>query len=99
MQVVIVLQHRPHRFNDPKRQVNGIFQQMLTRTLKLLERDGLVGRKVLGTLHDNHRRYDAHGEANGDRQTIVRAFELEAARLAFWSAGEGAASLSFSPRF
>jgi len=49
MQVVVVLQHRPHRFNDLRRQVNGISQQMLTRTLKLLERDGLVERKVLGT--------------------------------------------------
>jgi len=49
MQVVVVLQHRPHRFNDLRRQVNGISQQMLTRTLKLLERDGLVEREVLGT--------------------------------------------------
>lgn len=49
MQVVVVLRNQPHRFNELRRQVDGISQQMLTRTLKLLERDGLVARAVLGT--------------------------------------------------
>jgi DNA-binding HxlR family transcriptional regulator len=49
MQVVVVLRNRPHRFNELRRQVDGISQQMLTRTLKVLERDGLVARAVLGT--------------------------------------------------
>jgi DNA-binding HxlR family transcriptional regulator len=49
MQVVVVLRDRPHRFNDLRRQVNGISQQMLTRTLRVLERDGLVERVVRGT--------------------------------------------------
>lgn len=47
MQVVVVLQDQPRRFNDLRRLVNGISQQMLTRTLKALERDGLVNRTVL----------------------------------------------------
>lgn len=46
MQVVVSLRDRPRRFNDLKRQVNGISQQMLTRTLKMLERDGVVQRTV-----------------------------------------------------
>jgi DNA-binding HxlR family transcriptional regulator len=49
MQVVVVLRDKPHRFNELRRQVDGISQQMLTRTLKVLERDGLVARTVLGT--------------------------------------------------
>lgn len=47
--VVTVLHDRPRRFNDIKRSVGGISQQMLTRTLKNLERDGLVDRKVFAT--------------------------------------------------
>lgn len=46
MQVIVVLRDGPRRFNDLRRQVNGISQQMLTRTLKVLERDGLVERTV-----------------------------------------------------
>jgi DNA-binding HxlR family transcriptional regulator len=49
MQVIVVLREQPRRFNELRRQVNGISQQMLTRTLKLLERDGLVERTVRST--------------------------------------------------
>lgn len=44
--VVMMLRQRPHRFNDLKRAIGGISQQMLTRTLKALERDGMVHRTV-----------------------------------------------------
>ena len=46
VQVVVALRDRPRRFNHLKRQVDGISQQMLTRTLKALERDGMVERTV-----------------------------------------------------
>ncbi|WP_024509898.1 helix-turn-helix domain-containing protein [Bradyrhizobium sp. ARR65] len=49
VQVVVALRDRPRRFNDIKRQVGGISQQMLTRTLKTLERDGMVTRTVAAT--------------------------------------------------
>ncbi|WP_158817014.1 helix-turn-helix domain-containing protein [Methylocapsa sp. S129] len=49
MQVVVTLRDQPRRFNDIKRQVGGISQQMLTRTLKTLERDGMVTRTVCAT--------------------------------------------------
>lgn len=49
VQVVGALREQPRRFNDIKRHVNGISQQMLTRTLKTLERDGMVERTVRTT--------------------------------------------------
>ena len=48
--IVMVLLERPRRFNDIKRTVGGISQQMLTRTLKALERDGMVSRTVYPTV-------------------------------------------------
>ena len=38
------------RFNELKREIGGISQQMLTRTLRTLERDGMVGRTVYPTV-------------------------------------------------
>lgn len=46
VQVVKALRDEPRRFNDIKRGVSGISQQMLTRTLRSLERDGAVERTV-----------------------------------------------------
>jgi len=48
--VVMVLLERPRRFNDIRRTIGGISQQMLTRTLKALERDGMVSRTVYPTV-------------------------------------------------
>lgn len=48
--IVMLLRDRPRRFNEIKRMVGGISQQMLTRTLKSLERDGMVTRTVHPTV-------------------------------------------------
>jgi DNA-binding HxlR family transcriptional regulator len=40
----------PVRFNQLRRQIQGISQKMLSQTLKSLERDGLVSRKVTPTV-------------------------------------------------
>lgn len=48
--IVMVLIERPRRFNDIKRTIGGISQQMLTRTLKALDRDGMVSRTVYPTV-------------------------------------------------
>lgn len=46
MQVVMSLSAGPMRFNELRRAIDGISQRMLTRTLRALERDGLVDREV-----------------------------------------------------
>ena len=48
--VVKELQAGTCRFNALKRQVGGISQQMLARTLRMLERDGMVARLVHPTV-------------------------------------------------
>ena len=50
--VMISLTHteRPRRFNEIKRTIGGISQQMLSRTLRALERDGMVTRTVHPTV-------------------------------------------------
>lgn len=49
MLVVMLLRDGPRRFNDIKRNTAGISQQMLTRTLRGLERDGIVTRTIFPT--------------------------------------------------
>ena len=46
MQVVMQLGNGSMRFNQLRREIDGISQRMLTRTLRGLERDGLVDRTV-----------------------------------------------------
>jgi DNA-binding HxlR family transcriptional regulator len=48
--IVMILATGPHRFNELKRQIDGISQRMLTLTLRGLERDGLVSRTVDPTI-------------------------------------------------
>ena len=47
--VILALKDGPCRFNALKRNVDGISQQMLTRVLRALERDGMVERKAYPT--------------------------------------------------
>jgi DNA-binding HxlR family transcriptional regulator len=50
VQVVMRLGEGPLRFNALRRAIDGISQRMLTRTLRGLERDGLVSRTVTPTV-------------------------------------------------
>ncbi len=47
--VIHTLRHGPTRFAQLQRQIDGISQRMLSRTLRSLERDGLVTRTVYPT--------------------------------------------------
>jgi DNA-binding HxlR family transcriptional regulator len=48
--IVLTLTERPRRFNEIKRVIGGISQQMLARTLRALERDGMLTRTVHPTV-------------------------------------------------
>jgi DNA-binding HxlR family transcriptional regulator len=53
MLIVILLGDGALRFNELKRQTDGITQRMLSLTLKSLERDGIVLRSAAATLPPN----------------------------------------------
>jgi DNA-binding HxlR family transcriptional regulator len=48
--VIMQLGAGPRRFNELKREIDGISQRMLTLTVRGLERDGLVTRTVFPTV-------------------------------------------------
>lgn len=48
--IVMQLSDGSRRFNELKKTIGGISQRMLTLTLRGLERDGLVTRKVFATI-------------------------------------------------
>jgi DNA-binding HxlR family transcriptional regulator len=48
--VVGMLEQRPHRFGELRKGIDGISQKMLTQTLRSLELDGLVSRRVEATV-------------------------------------------------
>ena len=48
--IVMTLTERPRRFKTIRRTIGGISQQMLARTLRALERDGMVARTVHPTV-------------------------------------------------
>ncbi|RSM72637.1 transcriptional regulator [Kibdelosporangium aridum] len=50
MLVVIMLGKRAYRYNELHRSIEGISQRMLTRTLRMLEEDGLVRREVFPSI-------------------------------------------------
>ena len=47
--IVIALTQRAHRFSEIRRAIPDISKRMLTQTLRDLERDGLVSRRVFPT--------------------------------------------------
>ena len=48
--IIATLKEGPVRFNELRRQIDGISQRMLTITLRGLERDGLVKRTMFPTI-------------------------------------------------
>lgn len=50
LRILLTLDRRSMRFNELKRSVEGVSQQMLSRSLKNLERDGMIVRTVHPTV-------------------------------------------------
>lgn len=47
--ILAALRAGPHRFNELKRRLDGVTQKALTQSLRRLERNGIVSRRVLAT--------------------------------------------------
>lgn len=47
--MILAVLDEPRRFNEIKRRLDGVTQRVLTQTLRRLERDGLLERRVLPT--------------------------------------------------
>jgi len=47
--MIMALLEQPMRFNELKRRLEGVTQRVLTQTLRRLERNGMIQRKVLPT--------------------------------------------------
>ncbi|WP_236796721.1 helix-turn-helix domain-containing protein [Amycolatopsis sp. GM8] len=80
----------PLRFSELRRQLEGVTQKMLTQTLRLLERDGLVRRDVYPTVPPRvEYSVTALGTEAGDLMNALghwaeaRADEIMAARESF----------------
>lgn len=50
MLVILALSERPRHYAELQRRVKGVTKKMLTQTLRALERDGLVERRVYRTV-------------------------------------------------
>lgn len=92
--MVMALLERPTRFNELKRGLEGITQRVLTQTLRRLERNGMIQRRVLPTspvgveysltpLGESLREpfgllYDWTVEHSGEIQNCQRAYDARA---------------------
>lgn len=91
--VIMTLRRQPCRFNELKREIEGISQRMLTLNLRSLERDGLIKRAVTASipprvdyeLTDLGRSLSESVQALGS-WTITHAAEIDAAQVR-WDAG------------
>lgn len=68
--VIAKLYDGPLRFNELKREVDGVSQRMLTLTLRSLERDGLLTRSVYPTTPQRVE-YELTGLGRSLREPIV----------------------------
>ncbi len=48
--IIILLQDGEKRFSELHRRIRGISQKMLTQTLRSLERDGLISRRIYASV-------------------------------------------------
>ena len=91
MLVVLALEGGPMRFSQLKRRIVGVAQKMLTQTLRGLERDGLVSRRVFPTVPVTvEYTLTPLGHSLSDAVAVVRSWtyghiaEIESARSRFY---------------
>jgi DNA-binding HxlR family transcriptional regulator len=95
--ILLALRQGTLRFNELRRQIEGISQKMLTQTLRGLERDGLVSRTVYPTVPVTvEYQLTPLGRSLGEAVDVLRVWayshidDLEAARTAYQSVNQPA---------
>jgi DNA-binding HxlR family transcriptional regulator len=78
MLVILALAERTYRYAALRRRVAGVTQKMLTQTLRALERDGLVRRRVYDTVPvQTEYELTEMGRSLGQAVAVVRAWAYE----------------------
>jgi DNA-binding HxlR family transcriptional regulator len=90
MLIVLALGEGPVRYSALQRRVEGVTKKMLTQTLRLLERDGLVQRRVYETVPiQSEYELTTAGRSLAEAVAVIRAWaydhieEIDAARRAY----------------
>lgn len=90
MLVILALTEEPHRYAALRRRVVGVTKKMLTQTLRALERDGLVRRRVYDTVPvQTEYELTEMGRSLGQAVTVIRGWaydhmdSIARARVAF----------------
>jgi DNA-binding HxlR family transcriptional regulator len=93
MLVILTLAEKRHRYAALQRRVAGVTKKMLTQTLRALERDGLVRRRVYHTVPvQTEYELTEMGRSLAQAVTVIRAWAYDhmdgiaGARVAFDSA-------------
>jgi DNA-binding HxlR family transcriptional regulator len=78
MLVILALSERPRRYAELQRRVTGVTKKMLTQTLRALERDGLVERRVYDTVPvQTEYELSALGRSLADAVATIRAWAYD----------------------
>ena len=78
MLVILALTEGPHRYTALQRRVAGVTKKMLTQTLRALERDGLVRRRVYDTVPvQTEYELTEMGRSLGQAVSVVRAWAYD----------------------
>ena len=98
MLVILALTEGPQRYAALRRRVAGVTKKMLTQTLRALERDGLVRRRVYDTVPiQTDYELTESGRSLGAAVAVIRTWAydhmpaIETARKTFDTAGSAAA--------
>ncbi len=83
MLAMLALGEGSYRFNALRRRVEGVSEKMLSRTLQVLERDGLVIREVISTIpaRVEYSLTPLGGHVAGQLRALADLFEASAAEI------------------
>jgi DNA-binding HxlR family transcriptional regulator len=105
MLVILALTEEPHRYAALRRRVVGVTKKMLTQTLRALERDGLVLRRLYDSVPvQTEYELTEMGRSLGQAVTVIRGWaydhmdSIASARGAFDAADDARTSIPDTDR-